>query len=157
MPLRGGGLKIAMALPRIEGCASAMLSIDLGSVCFVVVKAHAFDAKVEVTESDPGSNPADDDQRDVLLDYDNDPTYEELKGFIDSLNEDEQVDLVTLTWIGRGDFTGKEWEAARQEARSARSDHTATYLLGIPLLGDYLEEGLSQLGYSCEDYELGRL
>ncbi|MDH3476226.1 MAG: DUF3775 domain-containing protein [Rhodospirillales bacterium] len=134
-----------------------MLTIDLESVCFLVVKAHAFDAEVEVTESDAGSNPANDDQRETLRDYESDPTYEELKGYIDSLNEDEQIDLVTLTWIGRGDFTGKEWKAARREARSARSDHTATYLLGMPLLGDYLEEGLAQLGYSCEDYELGRL
>jgi len=26
-----------------------------------------------------------------------------------------------------------------------------------PLLADYLEEGLSQLGYSIEDFEIGRM
>jgi len=25
------------------------------------------------------------------------------------------------------------------------------------LLGDFLEEGLSMLGYSCEEFEIGRL
>ncbi|MGA9084443.1 MAG: DUF3775 domain-containing protein [Pseudolabrys sp.] len=34
---------------------------------------------------------------------------------------------------------------------------TATYLLGMPLLGDFLEEGLSLLGYSCEEFEINRL
>jgi hypothetical protein len=31
------------------------------------------------------------------------------------------------------------------------------YLLGTPLLGDFLEEGLSTLGYSCEEFELERV
>jgi hypothetical protein len=31
------------------------------------------------------------------------------------------------------------------------------YLIGTPLLADYLEQGLSQLGYSLEDFEVGRL
>ncbi|MFQ5760563.1 MAG: DUF3775 domain-containing protein, partial [Acidiferrobacterales bacterium] len=35
-------------------------------------------------------------------------------------------------------------------AREARSDHAGAYLLGTPLLGDYLDEGLAQLGYSFE-------
>jgi len=30
-------------------------------------------------------------------------------------------------------------------------------LIGTPLLADYLEEGLSQLGYSIEDFEIGRM
>jgi hypothetical protein len=30
------------------------------------------------------------------------------------------------------------------------------YLTGTPLLADYLEEGLSQLGYSLEGFEIGR-
>ena len=134
-----------------------MLSIDPQKICYIILKARAFDGKVEVVEPDPGSNPADEDMREVLEDYDDDATFGELKAIIDTLNEDEQIDLVTLTWIGRGDFSGKEWEDARREAQSARTDHTSGYLLGIPLLGDYLEEALSQLDYSCEDFEMGRL
>jgi hypothetical protein len=133
-----------------------MLQISPDIVCFIILKANAFDAKVDVIEPDPGSYPSSDDLREVIEDDEDDADYIELKAAIDSLNEDEQIDLVTLTWLGRGDFTKDEWAAARQTATDARSDHTAAYLLGIPLLGDYLEEALSQLDYSCEDYEMGR-
>ncbi len=29
--------------------------------------------------------------------------------------------------------------------------------MGEPMLGDYLEEGLSQFGFSCAEFEIGRL
>jgi hypothetical protein len=86
-----------------------------------------------------------------------DPTFDELKDFIDSLNIDEQIDLVALTWLGRGDGTKNEWSDLVQQAKDSRSDHTAEYLLGIPLLGDYLEEALSQLGFFCDEEEIGHL
>lgn len=128
-----------------------MLGIAVEKVCFSILKARAFDAKVEIVEPEPGSNPSDDDMREVLEDYADDPTFLELKDFIESLNEEEQVNLVALVWLGRGTFSEDEWEAALAEAQAAHNDHTADYLLGMPLLGDYLEEGLSQLGYSCEE------
>lgn len=40
---------------------------------------------------------------------------------------------------------------------AAHNQKTANYLLGIPLLGDFLEEGLSMSGRSCEEFELNRL
>ncbi len=39
----------------------------------------------------------------------------------------------------------------------ARNQRTAECLLGTPLVGDFLEEGLSMLGYSCEEFEIERL
>ena len=134
-----------------------MLNIDPQTVCFIAIKAHAFDAKVEVGEPDLGSNPSDENMREVLEDRADDATEDELQALIDGLNVDQQVDLVALTWLGRGDFTAGEMEEARKAARDAHNEHTARYLLGIPLLGDYLEEGLSALNYSCEEYEMGRL
>lgn len=135
----------------------ASLAISTEKVCFAIAKARAFDAKVEIVEPDPGSNPSDEDMREVLEDYADDPTYDELRTLIDEMNEDEQIDLVALAWLGRGDYTRDQWSAVRGEARAAHSDHTAAYLLGIPQLGDYLEEGLAMLGFSCEDFEMGRL
>ena len=44
-----------------------------------------------------------------------------------------------------------------REVRDLREMHAVAYLLGTPLRADYLEEGLSQFGLSCEDFELGRL
>ena len=145
------------AAPPSRQETDAMLSIPPEKVCFVIIKARAFDAKVDVVEPDPGSNPADEDMREVLEDYEDDPTFGELKNFIDSLNVDEQLDLVALTWLGRGDGMKDEWADLVQQAKDSRSDHTAEYLLGIPLLGDYLEEALSQFGHSCDEYEMGRL
>jgi hypothetical protein len=59
--------------------------------------------------------------------------------------------------LGRDDYTVSDWPAVREEAARAHNDRTALYLLGTPLLGDFLEEGLSMLGYSCEEFEIGRL
>lgn len=133
------------------------LTISPEKVCFIIIKAREFDAKDEVTEEDPGSNPSDDKGAEVLEDHPDDPVVEELTSFIESLSEDEQVDLVALTWLGREDYTVSDWPSVREEAAKVHNDRTAAYLLGIPLLGDFLEEGLSMLGYSCEEYEIGRL
>jgi hypothetical protein len=69
---------------------------------------------------------------------------------IANLNEDEQVELVALAWLGRGSYAVDEWEDAKNEAADAHNDRTAQYLMGMPLLADYLEEGLSGLGHSCD-------
>jgi hypothetical protein len=133
------------------------LSISPEKVCFIIIKAREFDAKEDVSEPDPGSNPSDDKDIEVLEDYEDDPVVEELTSFIDSLSVDEQADLVALMWLGRDDYTAADWSAVREEAARAHNEHTAEYLLGTPMLGDFLEEGLSMLGFSCEDYELNRL
>ncbi|HFA59829.1 MAG TPA: DUF3775 domain-containing protein [Rhodospirillales bacterium] len=128
-----------------------MITIDPDKVCHVIVKARAFDAKEEVVEEDYASNPADEEMREVLQDYPDDPTYDELREFINALNEDEQIELVALTWVGRGSFTAEEWEEAKAEAARAHNERTAEYLLGMPLLADYLAEGLAAFGLSCEE------
>lgn len=135
-----------------------VLGISTEKVCFIVVKAKAFDAKDEVTEPDPGSNPTDDGEAAVLEDHEDDPVAEELTAFIEALTEDEQIDLIALAWLGRDDYEAEDWAAVRAEAESAYiRKTTASYLLGMPLLGDFLEEGLSLLGKSCEEFEIGRL
>ena len=37
-----------------------------------------------------------------------------------------------------------EWNDALQHAEASWNDHTADYLIGTPLLADYLAEGLEQ-------------
>ncbi|HLF59483.1 MAG TPA: DUF3775 domain-containing protein [Alphaproteobacteria bacterium] len=129
------------------------MEIALEKVCYIVIKAREFDVKVEPVEENRGSNPADEGMRDVLADYPDDPTYEELKGLLDSLNRDELVDLLALVWVGRGDYTAQEWPEVVTQARSILDKRAPDYLLGIPLLADFLEEGLNALGFSCEDEE----
>jgi hypothetical protein len=133
------------------------LTISPEKVCFVIMKAREFDAKDEVTEPDPGSNPTDDMDVAVLEDHKDDPVVEELTSFINSLSEDEQIDLVALAWLGRDDYSADDWSAVREEAARAHNQRTADYLLGTPLVGDFLEEGLSMLGYSCEEFQINRL
>ena len=133
------------------------LTISPEKVCFVIIKAREFDVKDAVTDPDPGSNPSDDNDAAVLEDHRDDPVVEELTSFINSLSEDEQIDLVTLAWLGRDDYSAGDWAEVRQEASRAHNKRTANYLLGMPLLGDFLEEGLSMLGYSCEEFEINRL
>jgi hypothetical protein len=60
-----------------------------------------------------------------------------------SQSEDEQVDLVTLTWLGRGDGTLADWDELRAEAARVHNKRTASYLRGESLLPDYLEEALA--------------
>ena len=133
------------------------LTISPEKVCFIIMKAREFDVKDEVTEPEPGSNPTDDMNVEVLEEHEDDPVVEELTSLINSLSEDEQIDLVALAWLGRDDYTASDWATVREEAARAHNQRTADYLLGMPLVGDYLEEGLSMLGYSCEEFEIGRL
>ncbi len=133
------------------------LAISPEKLCFIIVKAHEFDAKDIVTDPDLGSNAADDAMLSVLEDHKDDPVVFELRGFIGALTEDEQIDLVALAWLGRGDGSLADWEELRAEAARAHNKRTASYLLGMPLLADYLEEGLSEFGRSCEEFEMGRL
>ena len=77
----------------------------------------------------------------------------ELFGFIRDLNLDEQIDLVTLTWLGRGDGDLDSWRDLHAEARRAHNNRTASYLIGTPMLADYLEEAMSQFGKSFEEFE----
>jgi len=130
------------------------LNISAEKVCFIVVKARAYDVKVPPVEPEPGSNPADDGEREVIEDYADDPTAAELRSAIDDLNEDEVLDLIALAWVGRGDFGREEWQEARELAGERHRRRSARYLMGIPTLGDFIEEGLVQLGHdSCEEIE----
>ena len=83
--------------------------------------------------------------------------FRNLRAFIDALSEEEQTDLVALMWLGRGDGTLEDWIDLRGEAERQHNERTAAYLLGEPLLADHLEEGLSQFGFSCAEFEIGRL
>jgi len=59
--------------------------------------------------------------------------------------------LVALAWVGRGTYSKEEWREAIATARSEHSRRTAEYLLGMPLLGDYLEDGLAQFDEGIVD------
>jgi len=127
------------------------LSISEEKLCFIIAKAREFDVKDVVTDPDDASNATDDAMLSVLEDHKDDPVVQELSAVIFAMSEDEQIDLVALTWLGRGDGTIEDWSELRAEAARAHNRRTASYLLGIPLLADYLEEAISQFGFSCDE------
>jgi Protein of unknown function (DUF3775) len=128
----------------------ASLEISTDKIGFVIQKSREMAAKVAAWDD---SQTSDHDADSILEDFSDDATQEELKEFIRDLNEDEQVSLVALAWIGRGSFAPEELDEALATARSERVNKTEDYLLGMPLLPDYLEEGLDRLGYSIEEVE----
>lgn len=137
--------------------ADPTLAISSESVCFIIVRAREFDAQDVATEPDTGSNASDDGVTAVLEAHSDDPTYSEVRAFIAALSDEQQVDLVALMWLGRGDATLDDWNDLRAEAEQQHNNRTARYLLGEPLLSDYLEEGLSQFGFTCAEFEINRL
>ncbi len=126
------------------------LSISPEKVGFLILKAREFDAKEMVADPDAGSNGSDDGMIDVLEDDGRDPVVREIAGFVGALSEDEQVDLVALVRLGRGDGSIDDWAELRAEAARNHNSRTAQYLLGEPLLGDMLAEGLDEFGIALD-------
>ena len=133
------------------------LSISSEKVCYLIVKAREFDVQDVDTEQDDGSNPSDDRMIDVLEESKDNPVAQEIRVFIAELGEEEKADLIGLMRLGRGDGTMEEWDDMRTEGFEEHAGNVAAYLMGEPMLGDYLEEGLSQFGFSCAEFEIGRL
>src|SRR3954453_15773807 len=133
------------------------LSISSEKVCFLIVKAREFDVQDVDTELEDGANPADDRMIDVLEESKDNPVEQEIRVFIAELGEEEKADLIGLLRLGRGDGTMEEWQAMRDEGLREHAGRIAAYLMGEPLLSDHLEEGLSQFGFSCAEFEIGRL
>lgn len=134
------------------------MDIAVETVCYVINRAREVMADMDPLDDEPGHHAADDTMRDELPEDDEggdagNPEFDDLKAFIDSLNEDEQSNLVALTWIGRGTYTADDWDEAVEVALEEHPKRVARYLLSQPLLADELEEGLSELGFSCEDAE----
>ena len=146
--------RILWTKQRLTGGELQMsLEIAPEKVAHVIIKAREYAAKVGAWNDTPEEGDAEEDPEAILEDFSNDPTHKELTSFIDSLNDDERINLVALMWIGRGTFETEELAEAIETARTENVNSTSSYLIGIPLLADYLEEGLEKLGYAVEDVE----
>jgi hypothetical protein len=133
-----------------------MLEISLETLAFIITKAREFDAEVPADpDAATGSDAPDDDEREVLLDTPDNPTEQELRDAIDGLGVVERQELLALMWLGRGDYDAGNWREALRQAEQTADANLTNYLVGTPLLGDYLEEGAAALGLSLEDFERG--
>ena len=140
-----------------------MIETDPAKLCFVVIKAREVHAKVEVENPvepenrETASDAVDDGFRAILEDYASDATYQELKDFLDGLNQDERIELLALVWLGRGDYVLDDWDQALKDAADSADQRETEYLIGTPLIADYLEEGLNLHDVSCADYARAHL
>ena len=132
-----------------------MPSLDLNPeiVRFIIDKVHEFHSREDVTfpEEDEAQAVNEDLAQQFATDFAGDPYYQELSTTIDDLEPDQQMTLVALMWVGRGDYSLGEWEEALDFAEEAWTDHTAEYLIGTPLLADYLAEALQQFETEGDD------
>ena len=129
-----------------------MFAMSREKLFYIIVKARAFSVKMEPEVPDPGDNPTDDQDRQVLFDHADDPTAEELRDVLADLNEDEVAEMLALLWIGRGDYEPADWATAMAIARDDVDDQRADRLMAEPMLAEDLEEGLGRLGQSCAEF-----
>jgi len=123
------------------------MDLNPETVRFIIDKSREFHVKEQVTIPEAPLSPSDDWARQILADHADDPSYQEVKSTVDDLEPDQQVTLVALMWLGRGDYDVEEWDGAIENAQDSWNERTAEYLLGTPLVADYLSEGLVALGY----------
>ena len=122
------------------------LTVAAETVAFLIEKTREFDAKEGATDPDSGSNATDDNMIDVLGDNGQDPVAQEITSLVNGLSEDEQIDLIALMRLGRGDAEIEEWDRLWRETSDTRERPAARILLGEPLVSDYLAEGLNAFG-----------
>src|SRR5260370_35666303 len=121
------------------------LAISAEKVAFLIEKMREYDVKEGVTDPDSGSNPTDDNMIDVLEDDGSDPVAREITGFIHAMTEDDQVDLLPLIRLGRGDGTIEAWDDLRRAIADTRDRRTARALLCEPLPRDYRADALDDV------------
>ena len=128
-----------------------MIGLSPDKVARIILRAREIGSRVEPWATPDRRHPDEGDPDAMLEGLRNDPDRAALAGYLAELSRGEQQRLVALMWVGRGTFEPSEWDDAVQ---TAAQEHTGTagtvrYLLGMPLLADYLEEGLEKMGYSA--------
>ena len=113
--------------------------------------ADEFQAGLDVTIPDDIEGGEEEWARQMAANFGGDPYYQEFTEMINDLEPDQQWSLVALMWVGRGDYDLEEWDEALKFAEETWTDHTAEYLVGTPLLADYLAEGLQLFETEAED------
>jgi hypothetical protein len=128
------------------------LDISAEKVAWVILRAREYESKV--APFDDGDEEQSDEQFvSILENRSGDATARELIAFIRGLNSDEQANLVAIAWIGRGTYDAEDWDEALATAKDEATTPTWRYLLGMPELSDYLEDGLDALGISPTELE----
>jgi hypothetical protein len=126
-----------------------MAEIDLNrdTIQFLIDRSREFHTRDDVSFGEEPDIDDEDWSQQVSSSFASDPYYQELKTTIEDLEPDQQMTLVALMWVGRGDFSADEWGDALKEAAESWTETTADYLIGTPMMSDYLAEGVEQLEF----------
>lgn len=135
-----------------------MFSISLDKVAYIALMARQDEKDFSPDENyNDQEFVLEDENLDELETHVEEAGNPELVRYIDDLNDDEQLDIVALMWIGRGTYSTDQWAEARSTALSEKTHATSKYLLGTPMLSEYLESGLVEFGVSPEEIEQSQL
>lgn len=135
------------------------LVTPLSTHCYIIALARSFDSEMDeaAVMMEDGDGPQDLESalnasgRSAAAE---ESPYQDLRAALSLLNEDQMQEVSALLWVGRGDYDRISWREALQAARDLGEERDmAAYIVGTPLLGDYLEEGLTALGHDCSEVE----
>jgi hypothetical protein len=127
------------------------LRINPDKVCAFLQAARETAAKIPATTGDHTST-GDDSPLTFMEDYgDGDTARQQMVEFVAGLNIEEQVDLLAMIYLGRGDFDLAEWDGALREARDRIDAGDADFMIGDRALPEYLGEALDAFGKTCPD------
>ncbi len=128
-----------------------MLHVPLETICFLIDKAHEFQSQEGVVLPELPELPTEDWALEALADHTEDPCLNEVQEVFGEMSPRQRAEVVTLMWLGRGDFEVDDWEETVEDAlEEGYSERAGEYLLAHPTVAEDLNEGLTQLGYSCD-------
>jgi hypothetical protein len=123
------------------------LQISTDKIEEFIEAAREVAGKVRPTTGDRTTT-GDDSNLVTIEDYPGDPRREQMREFILGLNVAEQIDLLALILVGRGDFDIAEWPDAVREARGLIADGNPDFMIGDAALPEYLGTALDAVEQS---------
>ena len=127
------------------------LGIDTDKVCAFIEAAREV-AGLEPSTAGDATSEGDDSALADMIEPPAvmDPRRREMISFIAGLDAGEQVNLLALILLGRGDFGIEEWEDALIAARDAIDDKSADFMIGDSALPGYLLDARDLFGECCD-------
>ena len=127
-----------------------MLNINTDTVCRLIQLAREFHAQEQVVIPETRGNPSGDWAAQTLASHIDDMSFQEFRSIVNDMEPEQQVQIVALMWIGRGDFETDEWDEVIEQAKDDWTPETAEYLIVHPMICEHLEDGLDMFGYGCD-------
>ncbi|HEX3883374.1 MAG TPA: DUF3775 domain-containing protein [Stellaceae bacterium] len=123
------------------------LHISTDKIDDFIEAAREVAGKVRPTTGDRTTT-GDDSSLVTIEDYPGDPRREQMREFVRGLNFGEQIDLLALILVGRGDFDIAEWSDAVREARDRIRAGDPDFMIGDAALPEYLGAALDAVEIS---------